>query len=142
MVMKRYHVTSDKFEGYIEYKFNEDSILLILLDMTNATIDDRRHIWILKNIPRDLVELENLVKNTAGLVIKEVPLVVTFSEFWNKYDDKDTSSKIKTHKAWIKMNDKDQAAAFLYIQKYFSKMPYGTRKKYAETYLNAQLWNN
>ena len=138
---KRFHVTSEKFMGYVEYQFNE-RILLTMFDMSNAELEENGQIWMLKNLPRDLAELHDLIVKSKTLTITEVPFLVTFDDFWKKYDDKETSSKIRTKKAWDKMSEQNQAAAFMYITKYFSKIPYGTRKKYAETYLNAQLWNN
>ncbi len=141
VIMKRYHLTSDKFAGFVEYIFRED-ILLAKFDMTQAEITEKTHIWLLKNLPRDLVELNQLVTKTKDLTITEVPFCVTFDMFWNKYDEKECSSKIRTKRAWDKMNSQEQAAAYIHITKYFAKMPFGTRKKYAETYLNAQLWNN
>lgn len=139
--MKKYHVTSDQFKGFISYEFN-DEILLTSFSLKDAELTEKSQVWFLKHQPRDLVELNEIIKTQTTLSITEVPCEVTFQIFWDKYDDKDTSSKVRTHKLWKKMSDADQAAALMYIPKYFRKIPVGTRKKYAETYLNAQLWNN
>lgn len=139
--MKKYHVTSDHFAGYISYEFN-DEILLSSFSLKEAELSEKAQIWFLKHQPRDLAELQEMIQKQENLKITEVPLIVTFQMFWEKYDDKVTSSKIRTAKLWNKMTEENQAKAFLHIDKYLRKLPYGTRKKYAETYLNAQLWNN
>jgi len=75
-------------------------------------------------------------------MVTEIDQNITFDKFWNRYDDKLNSSKKKTQVKWNKMPAAEQAKAFRYIGKYFASIPSGTRKKYAETYLNAELWNN
>lgn len=69
-------------------------------------------------------------------------LVVDFDMFWNRYDDKINSSRKKTQAKWEKMPIEERTKAFYYIGKYFASIPSGTRKKYASTYLNDELWNN
>lgn len=69
-------------------------------------------------------------------------LVVDFEMFWNRYDDKLNSSRKKTQAKWDKMPVEERTKAFYFVGKYFASIPAGTRKKYAETYLNAELWNN
>ena len=138
----KYHVTSELFEGFIEYEFSEDDILLKRFDLTEANLTEKQQIWFLKHQPRDLAELDELIKNHKTLTIKEVPLIVDFNMFWLKYDHKIASSKKKTEKIWDKMSDNDKAAAYLYIGKYFRSIPHNCNKKNAETYLNAEQWNN
>jgi hypothetical protein len=62
--------------------------------------------------------------------------------FWKKYNDKERSSKKRTLAKWNKMSQVEQTKAYNYIQKYFNSIPNGVETKYAETYLNAELWNN
>lgn len=67
---------------------------------------------------------------------------VTFDMFWQRYDDKARSSKIKTQRQWDKMPAREQAKAYRFIPNYFASIPQGVCKKYATTYLSDQLWNN
>lgn len=140
-MIKKYHVTSDHFTGFIVYEFN-DEILLSSFSLKEADLTEKSQIWFLKHQPRDLAELRDMIQAQPALKITEVPLIVSFDMFWNKYSDKDTSSKVRTARIWNKLTEVDQAASYMYIDKYFRNLPNGTRKKYAETYLNAQLWNN
>lgn len=73
--------------------------------------------------------------------IVELEMKISFEMFWNKYDDKLRSSKKKTEKIWNKLTEPNQIKAYYYINTYNRNR--GTaEKKYAETYLNAELWNN
>lgn len=74
--------------------------------------------------------------------LTEVTLNITFEMFWNRYDDKVLSSRRKTEARWNRMTKADQIKAFNFINRYEQNIPTGTRKKYAETYLNSEIWNN
>jgi hypothetical protein len=87
-------------------------------------------------------ELEALTNKAKSLRVQELHEKIDFVAFWNKYDDKINSSRKRTLAKWNKMSDCNRVRAYQYIFKYFASIPAGTRKKYAETYLNAELWNN
>ena len=106
----------------------------------HAELSESQQIYLLKHMPRELSELDLL--KTPNTTITELKKEVTFQMFWDLYDDKTTSSRSKTQKKWDKLTPADQARAYNYISRYFSQIPSGTRKKYAETYLNAELWAN
>lgn len=61
--------------------------------------------------------------------------------FWDKYNDKIRSSKKKSLKIWDKLTSTDQVKAFTYIHTY-NRHRGNAEKKYAETYLGSELWNN
>jgi hypothetical protein len=136
--MRIYHLTSIAFTGYVEFIFRDNDLLEKM--EIHADLTDKQQIFLLKNMPRELVELGKL--KTANVTIMEIKLEITFDMFWKKYDDVISSSKKRTLAKWDKMTPADRARAYHYIARYFSNIPYGTRKKYAETYLNAELWNN
>lgn len=133
-----YHLTSTAFTGYVEFKFNNYG----LLDSMNihADLSEKQQIFLLQNMPREVAELDRLKSPMA--TITEVKQEVTFEMFWERYDDKLNSSKKRTLQKWSKMTPSDQARAYWFIGKYLGSLPQGTRKKFAETYLNAELWNN
>ena len=136
--MRIFHLTSNVFTGYVEYQFND----LGLLDKMeiHAELGERQQVYILKNLPREITELEKY--SSANVIITEIKGDITFEMFWNKYDDKINSSRKRTEVKWDKMTPTDRARAFWFVSKYLSSIPSGTRKKFAETYLNAELWNN
>jgi hypothetical protein len=136
--MRIYHVTSIAWTGYIEFIFNDNNLLDKM--ETHADLSEGQQVFFLKNLPREILELEKL--KTDNVTITEVNEEVTFDMFWNRYDDKINSSRKRTLQKWNKMTPADRSRAFRYIPRYFSHVPQGTRKKFAETYLNAELWNN
>ncbi|MCL2290844.1 MAG: hypothetical protein FWC34_09130 [Bacteroidetes bacterium] len=138
--MKIFHITSTRFEGYIELKFDEsDKFKGICFLETNISEDAQK--WFLKNIPANVHAL-GLYKQYDTVTVTEMMQDVTFDMFWKRYDDKLNSSKKKTLIKWNRMRETERVKAYRFIGKYFSSIPDGTRKKYAETYLNAELWNN
>ncbi len=139
--MKHYQITSDSFEGYIDLHYN-DADILIEYSLKEANLSEAQQVFILKHLPREISDLDSLKNLAKSLVITEIKLEVTFDMFWIRYDDKLNSSRKKTLIKWNKMNKTDQIKAFQFIPTYFINLPNGTRKKYAETYLNAELWNN
>ena len=136
--MKTFHLTSLSFEGYVEFEFNNYG----LLDRyeIHANLSEKQQIYILKHLPREILELDKFKSDTA--TVTEINLDVTFDMFWNRYDEKIRSSKKKAMVKWNKMSQAERLRAFRFIIKYESNILPGTYKKYAETYLNAELWAN
>lgn len=140
--MKTFIITSEKFEGEIEFKYNHTGQLVSYDNRTN--FDTAQHDWLLKNMPTNLL---TDLKPVTGLMhgkITEVKVELTFEQFWKQYfagREKDNSSKKRTEVKWNRMNRADQAKAYAYINTYLGRIPFGVRPKYAETYLNSELWN-
>ena len=136
--MKIFKLTSPSFKGAVIFKYNNLN-LLILADYSEAELTPAQLSFMLKNQPNQ--PDFNAIKGNTG-IIEEVSEKVTFEMFWIRYDDRLNSSKKKTQQKWNKMSERDQSEAYNYINTYFLNLPYGTRKKYAETYLNSEIWNN
>jgi hypothetical protein len=139
--MKRYSLTSDSFTGEVMFVFNDWS-LLESFDTTGAQLSETQQVFLLKSLPRDLAELQNLISKSISAKITEIPFTVTFDLFWNRYNEKLRSSRKKSLAKWIRLSATDQAKAYYFIAKYENSIPNGVSKKYAESYLNAELWNN
>ena len=140
METKTYSLTSTAFSGEVLFEFRND--LLVKFDMSNAELNDKQHIILAHNLPRTLFEVDVFMSKSKNAIFIEIPQVITFDMFWQRYDDKLNSSKKKTEVKWNKMPLSEQFKAFRFIGRYFASIPANTRKKYAETYLNAELWNN
>lgn len=136
--MRTFHLTSTAFTGYVEFRFNQIGLLENM--HIHADLTEKQQIFLLQNMPREVAELDRLKSPMA--TITEVKQEVTFEMFWERYDDKANSSKKRAIQKWNKMTPADRARAYWFIGKYFGSIPQGTRKKFAETYLNAELWNN
>jgi hypothetical protein len=136
-----WHLTSPKFTGEITLIYDQElrlSSMKISADLTGV-----QHSWFTSNLPPTLPELKKMLKDShSEAVLTQVKFQPTFDQFWNLYDDKQLSSKKRAGVKWHSMPKNEQLKAYNYIQTYFSGIPSGTRKKFAETYLNAELWNN
>lgn len=140
--MRTYSITSSKFEGEIVAVY-DDCHELINLDISKAEMDLIQKNWLMANSPTTENKLQEMKSKSPFMVITLIPeREITFEAFWQHYDDKINSSKKRTKAKWEKMTKTQQTKAYHYIDRYFRSLPYGTRKKYAETYLNAELWNN
>ena len=139
--MKTYLLTSPQFEGEIELQY-DDTLQLISLQI-RATLTPGQHRWFTQILPSTLPELKSILKvKQSSAILTEVVFIPSFEDFWNRYDDKQLSSRKRAMSKWDRMSKNQRIKAYNFIQTYFSGIPSGIRKKYAETYLNAELWNN
>lgn len=139
--MKHYQLTSVAFAGAVDLFF-DDAGVLQKFDMTGATLTKPQQEWILREMQPNLSDLKIQLTDSGTAKITEVTTEVTFDMFWSKYDDKINSSRKRAQQKWNKMTKTDQIRAYGFIGKSLANLPTGTRRKYAETYLNAELWDN
>jgi len=139
--MKVFLLTSTAWQGEIEIHFNE-SDLLITCDLSRAVLSEQQHLWFLKRMPVELAELKALIAKTQTAKLTEIKEEITFETFWNRYDDKVRSSRKKAQRIWDRMTTANRVKSFRHISTYEATRPAGVAKKYAETYLNAETWNN
>jgi hypothetical protein len=145
-MMLKYVYNSKHFEGEVLLWYDsEKPNLLVMFDMSKAEFSPNQHVAFLQNFPRSLDELELLIeKDSANRKMVQYFDNVTFDLFWERYDHKRLSSKIKTEKIWNKMSDSEKYKAYFFVERYENDLRRsgGIAKKHAETYLNAVLWNN
>ena len=139
--MKIYSLTSTAFEGEVIFEF-DDAGNLVSFDTKGAQLSQQQQMWILKAMPRHLAHILNIMGDSKTATLTEIKQEVTFDMFWNRYNLKDRSSKKRTQVKWNRMSRADQVRAFNHIAKYELTLKPGVDKKYAESYLNAELWNN
>jgi hypothetical protein len=84
---------------------------------------------------------ERYMKTAKSATFRQENYVVTFEQFWNAYNDKVRSSKVKTQRAWDKLTQLDRLQAYNYIKKY-ERNRGSAEKKYATTYIADRLWDN
>jgi len=134
-----YVLTSSEFEGEVLFEFNPEG-LVIKCDLSGAKLSKEQHQWITKRLQVPFEGWLEYMSHSKTSKFQEVQ--VDFELFWSKYDDKMLSSKKRTKAKWDKMKRSDQVKAYYFMTRYFGSLPSGVRKKMAETYLNAELWNN
>ncbi len=139
--MVKYSLTSTAFEGEVIFTFN-DSGLLESFDSSGAELSEKQQVFMLKELPRELCEVKRVLGGSVSAKLTEIKQEVTFEMFWSRYDEKIRSSKKKSLAKWSRMSRSQQSKAFYFISKYEMSILQGVAKKYAESYLNAELWNN
>ena len=122
------------------YGFDDTTDRLVMVDMSSVPLSAELWNCIWSKLPATSKAMGK-VKGRTG-VITELVEEITFDMFWQRYDDKARSSKVKTQRAWDKMPKREQVKAYQFIPRYFESIPPGVCKKYATTYLSDQLWNN
>lgn len=136
--MSRYLLTIPNYEGSVSFMYDDDNRLTGIL--FEGHFPDNVKAVMLKTLPLTPDRLE-VTKGRTGVLV-EIEESVTFEMFWNRYNDKARSSKVKTKRVWDKMSRAEQVKAYNYIERYVRNIPPTVCKKYATTYLNDQLWNN
>ena len=137
--MKTVTMTSPKMAGEVIFTYNEFNHLQSL--QITEDIKNEQYQFLCANMPWLFDQLARFSSLTKDATFVERAMEVTFDMFWNRYNDKERSSKKKTLTAWDKLTTTNQVKAYYYIPVYFRKR--GTAdKKYATTYLNDELWNN
>lgn len=138
--MKKFEITCPAFEGGVIYGFDDETERLVMFDMSAVQFSEERWKSIITHLPVTSKALDKLKGRTG--VITELVEDITFDMFWNRYDDKARSSKVKTQRAWDKMSEHERVKAYNFIPRYLQSIPPEVCKKYATTYLSDQLWNN
>lgn len=137
-----YLFTSSSFEGAVVFEFDADGFL-IRYDITEAQLSEAQKVFILQKLPKSIGAIEALLAKAKGSkLVAQKASAVTFQQFWDKYNEKARSSKKKAETTWKRLSQVQRDRAYNLIDTYFKSIPPGIAKKYAETYLNAELWNN
>lgn len=139
--MRTFIITADFFSGEIEFCYSGTGTL-VSFNAARATLSEKQHEFIIKRIPHHVSEVDEKLRSISDIHLSEVNTAITFEAFWNRYNDKIRSSKKKAETKWKRMTQADRNRAYFYLPKYESSIPNGVSRKYAETYLHAELWNN
>lgn len=137
--MRVFEITTKNNVGKVIIKFLDDGGFGGI-DFTGINLSQEQIGWFMTHLPKNVDSIGVFVN--AKLNVAEVLESIDFDAFWNRYDDKARSSKVKTRKVWDRMSRTEQVKAYNYISRYTMNIPIGVCKKYATTYLNDQLWNN
>lgn len=136
--MKKYHITSDRFKGYVELIYNDG--ILAHVNFTNAEMQMETAKMFIRCIS---LHQENVSDNFGGSTkIIESDVEITFDMFWKQYQKK--INKARAVKLWDKMTVSDRAAAYVGIRPY-NKYLFENKwrsKADPETYLRNRYWEN
>jgi len=136
--MRKFVLTFPGIEGDIVFTYDDGEVLQGVVFNGDYPEQQRRNV--LRTLPMRPEVLQRI--NWCDGILTEEEERVTFEMFWNRYNDKARSSRVKTQRVWDKMPEGERVKAYRYINRYKSSIPQGVCMKYATTYLNDQMWNN
>lgn len=111
--MKKYVLTSQLFAGAVTFWYNDLDLLVYYHN--EGEMSEKQHVWLLKHMPRELVELDALRQTVKGS-IEELPPDLSFDTFWDVYDKK--INRKRCEPMWKKLSDADKMKALAVIKKY------------------------
>ncbi len=140
--MSKFLMTFPKSEAsaLLEY---DDAGFLLKYELTPGTFQPAQFEFMFARFPSKFSLLEKWIESKfPNVSISLVQEDLSFENFYNLYANK-VSKKATAEKIWSKMPDTEKAKAIKYIQWYDQRLRMsGINKKYPESYLNAQEWNN
>jgi hypothetical protein len=142
MVVNKYIITSDTYEGEVVFGYHPVSRLLYGF-YCKADLADLQHEFFMQNLYKDEETFLEKFKNSNNLTVKKMPANTTFEKFWNDYGYK-VGNKKKSEDIWNKMSIADKVLALEKIPAYknwLSKKPQ-TDMVYPERYLSHRRFEN
>lgn len=136
--MRKFVLTFPGTKGDIVFTYDDGEVLQGVPFNGNYPEEQRRNV--LRTLPMRPEVFQRI--NWRDGILTEEAEKVTFEMFWDRYNDKARSSRVKTQRVWDRMPEGERVKAYRYINRYKCSIPQGVCMKYATTYLNDQLWNN
>ena len=138
--IRQFKVTTPRSPDGFIYSYNKASELFVGIDF-NQQLSYDGTTTVIKEIKPSLNEFMAWAKNIKGMEVVELSMDITFLMFWDKYNDKSRSSKKKCEAMWNRLSAADRVKAYYHVDTY-NRHRGNAEKKYCETYLSAELWNN
>lgn len=140
MQNRKFHVVTTKSPEGIIYSYNRKNEQFAGLEIKEENMPGETLKLILANIRITLSEFLSWIK-TVNAECVEMQIKLSFDMFWDKYNDKERSSKKRSQRIWEKLSEENQIKAYYYYDRY-NRNRGSAEKKYCETYLSAEMWNN
>lgn len=139
--MKKFSLYSESLETEIVFKYGSNGILIGFEFQDTKEVTQEQLITFVNNLPWNMERLK-LYCDRKKIKLTEVQQDLSFDNFWNRYDYKESNKK-KSRDTWERMSDTEKAKALAHIPVYNRFLTGKTiGRKYANTYLNQQPWNN
>lgn len=140
MITKSYHLTTANSPLGIVYTFEQETNTLVGIEVR----DMHQAETLAAIFQKAIISFNDFWQHWTskpGITLVEITANITFEIFWKKYDDAKRSSKKRSLKLWEKLDEKNRINAYFFFDVYM-KNKGAAEKKYCETYLNAEMWNN
>ena len=116
---------------------------LINYELQPGEFTEGNFVFLLKRLPREINIINKWKKaKFKNVIIKEVAPDLSFKTFYDTYAHKVSKRKL-AEKIWNAMPDIEKVKALAYLPKYETHLKMtNINKKYPETYLRSEMWNN
>ena len=111
--MRKFILTSPKFEGAVTFGYNADNRLIYYENTTSMTI--KQLDWLLANLPQASTWIGN-IKTDSGTRVVEIPEDLSFERFWNLYDKK--VNRLRAEPLFEKLNEAEKFKAIMRVKTY------------------------
>jgi hypothetical protein len=140
--MSKYLMKFTNNQASVMLEFNDES-KLVKLDFIFGSLSDQQIDFFLQRFPKNIEIVEKwIAAKFKNIYINKVEEDLSFDTFYNTYAHK-VSKKSVAEKIWNKMADIEKVKAIKHIQVYDQYLKTSNvNKKYPETYLNSEMWNN
>jgi hypothetical protein len=142
--MKYYKLITTTTPEGVTYGYGADGLLHSIYIPESVPPKSVEGVHLTSILHKDKFELwkdEMLKENKLETVEESDDDHVPFDDFWVKYDDCIRSSRKRAMAKWAKMSISQRKKAYNFIDRYNKSRGFA-EKKYAETYLNSEVWNN
>lgn len=139
MTERSYILTGKKFQGSVLFKYGLTGYLTAF--KVQGILTDVQLKALYKFIPLHFSQVRDL-KNLGDVSIDEVPVDLSFENFWKTYGNY-AGKKKRTEAMWDALNDAERSKCLNYISIYNTqKAKDGTNRVYPETYISNRVWDN
>jgi hypothetical protein len=140
--MSKYLIKFPKSSASAVAEYNDEGHLLSYT-LEPGTFEKTQFEFLTRNFPKSEALMNKwILAKFANVVIQQVDEDLSFERFYNTYDYK-ISKRSTAEKSWNKLSDTNKLLALKFIPKYEAQLrKTGIGKKYPETYLNQEIWNN
>ena len=134
----RYIITSSKFTGELEIRFNAEGVLCGFDN--RALLTSGQLGYFITTMRQTLHEKDIQVFKSDSTTIKMIPDDLTFEHFWKRYNHK-VGHKKKAETMWSRMTDAEKMKAIAWIGVYDNQRTFlGVAKLYPESYLQQKRY--
>ena len=137
--MRQFNVTTTKSPNGIVYTYTDAGLFAGI--QINESMNQLALEYVIKNIQSTIDGFMAWAKQLKDIEVVELQQNITFDMFWDLYNDKARSSRKKSQTVWNRLPEPDRIKAYYHYPRY-NRTRGNAEKKYCETYLNAELWNN
>lgn len=137
--MRRFLITSPRYTGEAVLLYNSIGMLQSI-ELGQTTMDAETISHFKRAVPVMVGGLQEAFTGTT--VVVESAIVITFEQFWKKYDHK--FNKDRAEKLWNRLSKTDMIEAYYGLDKYHKFLRKNSEriKLHPDTYLRNKAWLN